>query len=60
MQYKSHSSYLKAVASGGSLGSEEPPPDKKGPPKGPLECMKRSTRMYKEVHYYNLLGQHRS
>ena len=28
---------------GGSLGSEEPPQTKKGPPKGPLECTKRST-----------------
>ena len=38
---------------GGSLGSEEPPQTKKGP----LECMKRSTRfLYKNVHYYNLLA----
>ena len=33
----------KAVARGGSLGSEEPPQAKIGPPKGPLECTKRST-----------------
>ena len=33
----------KAVARGGFLGSEEPPQTKKGPPKGPLECTKRST-----------------
>ena len=30
------------------LGSEEPRRQlKKGPPKGPLECMKRSATMYK-------------
>ena len=32
---------------GGSLGSEEPPQTKKGPP----ECTKMSTRMNKKVHY---------
>ena len=39
-------SEVKAVARGGSLGFEEPPPppqSEKGPPKGPLECTKRST-----------------
>ena len=40
----------KAVARGGSLGSEEPPPPEKGPPKGPLECTKRSARLHKKVH----------
>ena len=46
-----HTQY-KAVArgGGGSLGSEEPPQSVKGPPKGPLECTKRSTRMHKKVH----------
>ena len=36
---------LKAVARGGSLGSEEPPPcrQRKVHQKGPLECTKRST-----------------
>ena len=40
----------KALARGGSLGSEEPPQSEKGPPKGPLECTKRSTRLHKKVH----------
>ena len=40
----------KAVARGGSPGSEEPPQTKKSPLKGPLECTKRSTRMYEKVH----------
>ena len=31
---------------GGSLGSKEPPQDKEG-------CTKRSTTMYKKVHYYS-------
>ena len=43
---------------GGSLGSEEPPPpppqSENGPPKGPLECTKRSTRLHEKVHYYSL------
>ena len=29
----------------------------KNPPDRALECIKRSTRMYKNVHYYNLLDQ---
>ena len=41
----------KAVVRWGSLGSEEPPQTKKGPPKGPVECTKRSSRMYIKVHY---------
>ena len=37
------------VARGGSMGSEEPPPQsEKGPLKGPLECTKRSTRLHKK------------
>ena len=43
-----YSSKHKAVARGGG-GSEEPPQTKKGPPKGPLESMKRYIRMYKKV-----------
>ena len=41
------------------MGSEEPPPPmqtKKGTPKGPLKCTKRSTGMHKKVHYYCLLA----
>ena len=38
-----------------------PPPPPLQTKKGPLECMKRSTRMHKKVHYNaNLLGQHRN
>ena len=33
------------------------PPNKERCTKGPLECMKRSTRMNKNVHYYSLLDQ---
>ena len=52
----------KAVARGGSLGSEEPPPppDKKRFTKcttSSVQCTKRSTRMYKKVNYYSLLDQ---
>ena len=41
-----------AVARGVLWALKNPPPpqSEKGPPKGPLECTKRSTRMYKKVH----------
>ena len=39
-----------AVARGVLWALKNPPQSEKGPPKGPLECTKRSTRMYKKVH----------
>ena len=41
--------YSQGRSQGGSLGSEEPPQSEKGPPKGLLECTKRSTRLHKRV-----------
>ena len=41
-----HVVQYRSQGGGGSLGSEEPPQTKKGPP----ECTKRSTRMNKKVH----------
>ena len=58
--------YSKAIARGGSLGSEEPPPPplpqpKKGPAtKGPLECMKRSTSTVRLHDQRSCIGRYRS
>ena len=42
---------VKAIPRGGFLGYEEFPQTEKCPPKGLLECTKRSTRMHKKVHW---------
>ena len=44
--------FVQGRSQGGVLWAlkNPPPQSEKGPPKGPLECTKRSTRLHKKVH----------